>query len=218
MRQLVREQLQASGGLGGIRALGEEDVLADGERAGVHCTRRVGRDRVGMDSHAIERDAELDLPPQTAPRRPRCPAARSASACRAMWPGAHRGVARRSYRRTHGTSGHLPVALRDRFPSRGPTFQVVMIRRAAWSRSDDLPHQPPANSGDANHVRRRTSVRGPVPRRNDAASPSRQRPACAIGDYRDPIERASVARRTLDSYGVSTAARRSSCRHPQPRR
>ena len=59
--QLVREQLLPGARLGGVRALGEEDVLADGECLGAHGARGLGGDDVAVDADAGERDAEIVL-------------------------------------------------------------------------------------------------------------------------------------------------------------
>jgi hypothetical protein len=59
--ELVGEQPLTSWRLGLVRAIGEEDILTDGERLSAYSTRRLGRDRVDMNADAIKRHVELEL-------------------------------------------------------------------------------------------------------------------------------------------------------------
>jgi hypothetical protein len=71
MRQLVCEELPPRAGLRSKRALGTEDVCAKGECLGVEGLRGLSCDRVGMDTDARQRDAELALHLATELRRER---------------------------------------------------------------------------------------------------------------------------------------------------
>lgn len=63
VRQLVDDQPLSVERAGRERTNGEEDVLADGERAGLQDSGGVCRDFIGVHAHAAEVDAEALLHP-----------------------------------------------------------------------------------------------------------------------------------------------------------